>query len=1400
MRVKIVFSLILFFAIFSSSVLYTQNKIKTKGKQTNTKSDKSSDKQPVNKFPKEIINQVSDKDNAPDYKVISSNASYVEIEFYPWFYQKQKIEYNGNTFSVLNFKGAESKEMDEPGQPDLRWRSFPLIFPSENNNTISVIDYDVVDAANINLAPIPGYRFIDPKRRDFENIVSEYIKDSKVYSQNKSLPENIAIIDQPHQVRDLTAGSVRIYPFQYNPVTGALKQYTRIRVRITFGQAPIKLNKPRSKAETELLNGIGINSDIGMSWMSPKVLNSNRDVTITNSVLSSGDWYKIEIKDNESGGSEGIYKLTKSFLEGSGMSLSGVDPRTIKIYGNGGNYLPEDLLSPRPQDLQELAVYAEGENDGTFDANDYILFYGRSINSWKYNTASNVYDHYVNFYSASNYYWICIRTSGNGRRMAVQNSENVSNPLVPSSFTEKLFYEPEKNNLLDEGTLWLSENKKSGGVFTWNNTLTGLESNSSIFYRIKPASRCPDGNTNNMLLKEDNSTVSEVNFPMGTVGSGFGDWIWTATTAFYINQSQKTNGEQSSFKATYYASTNDADGYIDWMEIQYKRRLNSATNDYIHFDSPNQTGTVQYNVSPFSNNSIKIFDATRHDTVKIIQPLSSSSNGVSFERNETQGILSNYLVTGPGGYKTPTGISQKIPNQNIKGSYISGASFIIITPSNFLAAANRLKSKREAGGPGNPNYLKTEIFTVDQIYNEFSGGVLDAVALRDFIKYAYENWQEKPAFVCLFGDGDFDYKNIFGTGNNYVPPFEHSDPNINQVAGFTSDDFFVDVVNDPFQVPDLSVGRICARSLDNANQYLDKIDCYEDPHSNGYWKNRMIFCADDGYTGGIDEGDVHTAQCEELAENTTGQYTPQTIDKTKIYLVLYPPVITSQGRRKPAVNADIIKYWNEGSIDIHYTGHGSPEVWAHEYVLEKDVVLSQLNNTCKYPFVTIASCDMAKFDNPLSQSAAELFAMTPLKGSIGTLAASRPVYGSENQRLMKFVFNQLYAHRDTLLLQKRFGEAIFLAKQPVYGLNEKKFILICDPTARVQIPRFESRVDSISGLSNDTMRALSKIKIYGSIINPDSSLWSNYNGKIFLKIFDVTRQISIFDENGLPFNFKLAGGIIYSGTQTISNGKWSIEYIVPKDISYLNQNGKLINYFYNDQADGSSLYTNFIVGGINPNAAVDTTGPKISLFLNNRNFRSGDIVNQNFKLIGDFFDESGINTTGTIGHKIEATLDNNLNNKFDLTTFYNSDSSYKSGSLEFGFSSISIGRHNMKVTVWDTYNNASEGSIDFDVSSSSSLQVTNVYNFPNPFRNNTSFTFQHNYPNPINVKIKVYTVAGRLIKEIDHDNISDKFVSIDWNGKDEDGETLSNGVYIYKLIVTSDQSNVTSVGKLAVLK
>lgn len=100
------------------------------------------------------------------------------------------------------------------------------------------------------------------------------------------------------------------------------------------------------------------------------------------------------------------------------------------------------------------------------------------------------------------------------------------------------------------------------------------------------------------------------------------------------------------------------------------------------------------------------------------------------------------------------------------------------------------------------------------------------------------------------------------------------------------------------------------------------------------------------------------------------------------------------------------------------------------------------------------------------------------------------------------------------------------------------------------------------------------------------------------------------------------------------------------------------------------------------------------------------------------------------------------------------------------------------------------------------MVLRDVVNYPNPFSSTTTFTFQQNLDKPINLKIKIYTIAGRLIKEIEENNILEKFVKIPWDGRDEDGSVLANGTYLYKLIVETVDSQYKEniLGKLAIIK
>jgi hypothetical protein len=367
-----------------------------------------------------------------------------------------------------------------------------------------------------------------------------------------------------------------------------------------------------------------------------------------------------------------------------------------------------------------------------------------------------------------------------------------------------------------------------------------------------------------------------------------------------------------------------------------------------------------------------------------------------------------------------------------------------------------------------------------------------------------------------------------------------------------------------------------------------------------------------------------------------------------------------------------------------------------------------------------------------------------------------------------------------------------------------KFCLLGDPTLRIGIPQNIAKVDSINSKTNgDTaiVKSLQKMRISGSVLKSDSTFWNTFNGVIDIKVLDVDRSITIIDF-GDTFRFRLDGGTIFKGSANVTNGKWSIEFIVPKDISYSDGNGKIIEYFNNNTYEGSGYSDRFKLNGIDTNAVVDTLGPDISIFINNRDFRSGDMVNQNVKLIADLHDNSGINLTGTIGHKIEAVLNDNNNNKIDLTQFYNSTNGYQYGTVEYNFDGLPDGNYTIKFRAWDTYNNFTDKSTYFTVKNTSSLVVSNVFNYPNPMKDFTSFTFQHNFDVPLVAEIYIYSVAGRKVQTIRKDKIIEKNVSIEWDGKDADGDYIANGTYIYKISVKSEDGSISSIqtGKLAKLK
>ncbi len=521
---------------------------------------------------------------------------------------------------------------------------------------------------------------------------------------------------------------------------------------------------------------------------------------------------------------------------------------------------------------------------------------------------------------------------------------------------------------------------------------------------------------------------------------------------------------------------------------------------------------------------------------------------------------------------------------------------------------------------------------------------------------------------------------------------------------------------------------------------------------------------------------------------------------------MYPVEHTSAGRRKPSVTKAIIEAINNGTVLFNFIGHGSPSLWTHEVVFENSSTIPMFKNE-KLFFLVAATCDFGYFDNPSDQSGTELLILKDGSGAIGAFTASRPVYAFQNEQLAYSLFDKIFkTRRDATQMPIPLGKIYVLLRQEMYDTNDMKYHFFGDPAIRLAIPQYSAEITSINGqglAQPVNIQALGKVHLEGVIKKDSVNTWNDYNGEGILSVYDSYRTVQLLDVVYTP-GMRVQGGLIFRGIVSVNNGRFTADFVVPKDISYENRNGKIVLYFYNAGSDGIISTQNIFINGTDTTAVNDGKGPEVDIFFDNPEFKNAYLINPNSELIIKLSDETGLNTTGNgIGHRLEGILNDKDGEPIDFSNYFtgDKDTGGKSGEVRYRFSSLSEGDYKLYVKAWDVFNNFSSKTEYFSVINSEDLEVREVYNYPNPFRENTMFTFQQNLKSSVDVKIKVYTVAGRLIRNIEKYGINEGFVKIYWDGRDEDGNKIANGTYLYKIVVSSADGQLSRsvLGKLSVI-
>ena len=1100
----------------------------------------------------------------------------------------------------------------------------------------------------------------------------------------------------------------------------------------------------------------------------------------SNSVLATGTWYKFAIDTT------GVFKIDRGFLQQLGVPLNGLNPKKIHIFGNGGQQLPILNSDFRYGNLQENAIYVAGENDNSFDANDYILFYGKGPHDWQLDPANAVANHRHNPYTDLAYYFLSV-DENDGKRIQSKAPVAAVATAPITLFDEFTYVEKDERNLFAAGMQWFfASDFNIQNTQTFSIPFPSASPNEPLTVKVRAVSNSVVSSTMEVTL--NSQQLFTINFP------GVNPQSLTKAIAIERAQTIANTSQNLAISIAYNNNGNpSANAFLDYIEIIGKKQLTVGNFQFgfRSFQQANASGTVQYQLANGAS-AFQIWDVSNPVSP---QQIANETSGTDFVFSDIAGTLKEYVVLQERDFYTPIRLqNSRVQNQNLHG--LRDLNYLIITNATLAGQAQRLAAYHEQ----NSN-LTTKVVLIDEIYNEFASGAKDITGIRDFIKYLYDTNSapdKKLQYVCFFGDASYDYKDRIPMNNNIVPVKLAFD-SFNLANSYVTDDFYVMLdANEGTMASshtiDVASSRIPVATLDEATVVVDKILSYYSKNALGDWRNTITLLADD-----IDaSGEEVLQQGVDKIANQIKTNQP-VFNINKIYLDGYVQQKASGGERYPEVNKAITNAMEKGTLVFDYFGHGGEDGFASERILDVPQIQS-FNNLNTLPLFITVTCDFSRFDNPNRITAGELLFKSNSGGAANMITTTREVFIFVGQQ-----FNELLVP----ILMGFNNEDLSISQGLVRAKNQfvstQKFFIYSfgDPAQKLAIPKPNIRITKMNDIditqSLDTIKALSKIKFEGIVTDNNNVTLTNFNGTLSTTIFDKTLQKKTLDNDGFGINmtYESQESKLFRGKSSVENGRFAFDFIVPKDIRVAFGKGKLSFYADDGTIDKGGFNNDIVIGGINQNAPDDRVGPEIKLYMNDESFIDGGNTNASPNLIVVLSDASGINTSITaVDHDIVAILDGDTSNPIILNDFYQSElNDFTKGKVTYILRDLEVGPHTLQLKAWDTYNNSSEATLNFVVVSDAILNLENVLNYPNPFVNYTEFWFNHNKPNePLEVQVQVFTVSGKLIKTINQNvqttgNLSRSIV---WNGLDDFGNKIGKGVYIYKLKVRSTLNNLAS--------
>lgn len=1122
----------------------------------------------------------------------------------------------------------------------------------------------------------------------------------------------------------------------------------------------------------ELLAGEPILTD-----RSVQVSKNTRAYGPAQSVLSQGKWVKLSISKT------GVYQLTYSQLRKWGFSR----PEQVSVWGNGYAPLPIALADTVSSDLKQYPTL--------ISENQRVLFYAQAKETWTWNANLNLFLHQRNEFDQQAYIYL---TDAYAPKRIARNADELPQDVLEQetdAYTYRDYLERYDTCLIASGRRWFGESFDLYPSRTYRFTVPAAVPNAQTKCRAVFGVR--SGSASSVRAYNGGDVLNQGSVEGVNLDSKMGDFAREAVLDFTL----PVQTEEIDFVLNYQKPVGsvNAKAWLDYVVMNTRAKLQLPSGGQLLFRDPLTVldrAVTDFTLTRIGSGGLA-FDVTDPFEVKQMDLLFTGTQALMRARTDR---LREFAVLVPSGALVPTFV-EYMKNQNLHA--FAAADYVIVTHPSFQAQADEL-AQWHTGASG----LRTAVVSTEQVYNEFSAGIPDPTAIRNFL-YHLKQQGRLPESVLLFGDGS--YVNLKGKpGASLVPTFQ-SLSSLNQGSSYMSDDYFVCLeqgenmdANQGIPQYGLStaIGRFPVNTTEQARLMVRKVKDYmRAPQTD--WIGRWVFIADDK------DANEHMAQANEMADSVVASAPYYRVNK--LFLDAYPKYISPSGERYPKATEAINQVFNEGHLVSCYVGHAN-EYWIAE---EKVVTMSDIQswtNGVKMPLFITATCEFARFDTRNGMSAGEAVLLHRQGGSVALLSTTRLVYSHLNFSLTKRLYQELLV-RDAQGVPLRLGEAVRQAKNNSFtGINQLCFALLGDPALRLHTPKQSLSLDSINArpvLSfSDTLKALGKFRISGSL--PAAGK------EVSLSVYDKKQSYSTLGNAGEPpFVYRDRKSRLVHARLEGSDARFRGQFLLPKDLLPEIGSGLMTYWAYSESGasgEGESsvaalagAFDGFLLGGLDASQVdKDHTGPLIQLYLNDESFVPGGVVGAQAKCVAILSDSSGINISGNgIGRNLQLhLLPEDLT--YVLNDAYITDKSnpYK-GSVRFDLPKLSPGVHSLTLKAWDNYNNASEKSIAFQVSEQEKLSLFHVLNYPNPFTEKTAFYFEHNGgEQSMQYLIQIYTVSGKLVKTFrGMVTGAARQGPIEWDGRDDFGHPMGRGVYFYKVKVSCmGGERAEKIQKLVILK